>query len=159
FSYTASLDEIAHLTEHSIEVQLPFLQKLNPKAKIVCISMMAQNLEASLDIGKAIFEATKNRNVIVIASSDFTHYKSAEQASVLDASALEKIQTLEVEGFQREVESKNLSICGYGPISAAMHYSKLKGAKMAELLRYSNSGEVTGDYSNVVAYASLAIRK
>ncbi len=158
-SNLASMDDDAHVSEHSIEVQLPFLQHINPSAKIVCICMMGQDLDASRDIGKAIFEASKGKNVLVIASSDFTHYETAEKASALDAGAMERIQVLDDAGFQKKVEERGLSICGHGPIAAALHYSKLCGAKTAELLKYTNSGEETGDMQSVVAYASFAIRK
>ena len=163
-SRLADFDEMAHMHEHSIEVQIPFLQHLNPDAKIVCIAMMEQGLEASLDIGKAIHaavksEAAKGREIIVVASSDFTHYESAESARKKDTEALELIKQLKYSEFQTLVEAKQLSICGHGPIAVALCYSKLKGAKSAEVLKYTNSGEASGDYLQVVGYASIVVNK
>ncbi len=160
-SNLSSMDDEAHMGEHSIEVQLPFLQHLNKEARIVCICMMAQNIDAAQDIGQAIFKAQKEtkRNILLVASSDFTHFESAKKAEELDAAAMERIQVLDAQGFEEIVEKNRLSICGHAPIAAAMHYSKLKGSKTAELLKYTTSGAVTGDTSNVVAYAAFAVRK
>ncbi|MEM2138084.1 MAG: AmmeMemoRadiSam system protein B [Candidatus Anstonellaceae archaeon] len=157
----AKRDEIAHLKEHSSEVQLPFVQTVCPSAKIVCICMGWQDVPSAKDLGKAVHDAVwkTKRNAIVIASSDFTHYESAESAKRKDMPAIERLLALDEEGFEELVEERDLSICGHGPIAAAMHYAKLAGAKKCELLKYTNSGETSGDYGSVVAYASLAISK
>jgi AmmeMemoRadiSam system protein B len=157
----ARRDEAAHFSEHSSEVQLPFLQLCAPQAKAVCICMGYQDFDAAADLGKAIFNAVKKtkRNTIVIASSDFTHYESAESARKKDMPAIERLLALDDEGFEKMADSRLLSICGHGPIAAALHYAVLSGAKKCELLRYTNSGETTGDEASVVAYASLAIGK
>ena len=158
-SKAARRDELAHLGEHSSEVQLPFLQMVCPTAKIVCICMGYQENEFAADLGKAIFEAKKKtkRDIIVIASSDFTHYEAAAVARELDMKAIGRLLQMDEVGFEARVEERDLSICGHGPIAAAMHYAKLCGAKKCELLRYTNSGEATGDNAAVVGYASLAI--
>ncbi len=157
----ARRDELGHLREHSVEVQLPFLQESCPSAQFVGICMGLQDLPAARDLGKAIFDAVAKlkRNAIVIASSDFTHYEPAESAKKKDMPAIERLLALDEAGFDRMVREKDLSICGHGPIAAAIYYSRLSGAKNCELLKYTNSGEATGDYSNVVAYASLAINR
>lgn len=157
----ARRDELAHLREHSVEVQLPFLQEACPNAAFVGICMGVQELPAARDLGKAIFDAVQKlkRNAIVIASSDFTHYESADSAKKKDMPAIERLAGLDEAGFERVVREGDLSICGHGPISAAMYYARLAGAKNCELLKYTNSGEATGDKSSVVAYASLAISK
>ncbi len=155
----ARKDELGHLREHSSEVQLPFLQEACPNASFVGICMGVQDLLCAQDLGKAIFEAVKKtkRNAIVIASSDFTHYEPADSAKKKDMAAIERMLTLDEAGFESLVEEKDLSICGHGPIAAAMHYAALAGAKKCELLKYTNSGEASGDFSQVVAYAALAI--
>ncbi|MCX8195141.1 MAG: MEMO1 family protein [Candidatus Micrarchaeota archaeon] len=157
----AQRDELAHFREHSCEVQLPFLQEACPHAKFVAVCMGIQDLAPAQELGRAIFEAIKKtrKNAIVIASSDFTHYESAESAKKKDMLAIERLLKLDEAGFESLVEERGLSICGHGPIAAAMHYSKLAGAKKCELLKYTNSGEASGDYYQVVAYASLAISK
>ncbi len=150
-------EEEAHRMEHSIEVQLPFLHAVNPSAKIVPISMMDQSLEGANDVANALLAAEKNlgREAVLVASSDFSHYVPSEMAEKADKEAMGHILGLDAEGFQKEVRAKNWSICGYGPISVAMLYAKAKGSKKALEVMYTNSGEVTGDYSQVVAYASI----
>jgi AmmeMemoRadiSam system protein B len=157
---TAAQDEIAHLQEHSCEVQLPFLQTVAPQLKIACICMGWQEIEYAQELGKAIFEAVRKtkRNAIIIASSDFTHYEEAGVAEKKDRAAIAKLLGMDEAGFLETAEALQVSACGAGPIAAAMHYSKLAGAKKCELLKYTNSGEATKDYSSVVGYASLAIR-
>ncbi len=156
-------NEAAHIGEHSIEVQLPFLQTINPQAKIVAICMGWQDEGTCEMLAKSIFDAVSQpafagRNILLIASSDFTHYESGERARQLDAQALEFIKALEAGELEREVEASSLSICGHGPIAVALQYSKLAGAKSASLLRYTNSGKETdGDERQVVAYASFVI--
>lgn len=156
-------NEAAHLMEHSIEVQLPFLQTINPKAKLVAICMGRQDEPTAKMIGESIASVLSSsqfskRNILLIASSDFTHYETGESARAHDAQPLEFIKALEADEFEREVEASNLSICGHGPIAAVLHASKLLGAKKAQLLRYTNSGkETNGNESQVVAYASFAI--
>lgn len=157
----ARRDETAHLQEHSCEVQLPFLQICAPQARIVCICMGWQDGKSSDDLGRAIFAAVEKtgRNAIVIASSDFTHYESAEAAKAKDLQAISLLEKMDMAGFESLVDARDLSICGHGPIAAALSYSMLSGAKKCELLEYTNSGEATGDFREVVAYASLAIGK
>jgi AmmeMemoRadiSam system protein B len=153
-------DERAHEFEHSIEVQLPFLQFLYKKTRIVPICMGFQDPESARDVANAVFKAAAEtrRNVLFIASSDFTHFESAEGARARDRPALAALEKLDAGGFQKARERKNASICGYGTITAAIVYARLKGCTRAKLLKYANSGDVTGDFNQVVAYASAAMR-
>jgi len=155
----AGFDDAAHEQEHSIEVQLPFLQFVygSNELEFVPVCMMAQDHAAAEDLAKAIHEAEKEsgREVFVLASSDFTHFESEKSASEKDHLALKALEELDVAGFERVKLDKRASICGYGPIMVAAEYAKLKGAKKARVLKYATSGEVTGDYSNVVAYCSI----
>lgn len=155
----ARRDETAHQQEHSCEVQLPFLQVCAPSARIVCICMGWQDEKSAEDLAKAIFEAAKKtkRNIIVIASSDFTHYESAQSAKEKDTQAISLLENMDAAGFESLIDARDLSICGHGPIACALIYSKLAGAKKCELLKYTHSGEVTGEGGEGVAYASLAM--
>ncbi len=154
-------DEKAHVLEHSIEVQLPFIQMRNPKAKIVPICMMDQSLGASVDLGKALFNAVSEygKEVVVVASSDFSHYVSPETAKRNDNAALSFITAMDVRGFQQRVEGRGWSICGYGPISALMECAKKMRCKEGETIHYTNSGEYGGEKDRVVGYASVIFPK
>lgn len=159
FGKIARRDETAHQQEHSCEVQLPFLQLAAPSARMVCICMGWQDAPAAEDLGKSIFTAARklSRNIIFIASSDFTHYESAEAANEKDREAIGHLRAMDWQGFESLVSARDLSICGHGPIAAALAYSALAGAKKCELLRYTHSSEVTGKGEEGVAYAALAI--
>lgn len=154
-------DERAHMMEHSVEVQIPFIQTLNPKAKVVPICMMDQSLEASADLGKAIFNAISeyNKSVVVIASSDFSHYVAPEIAKKNDMAAVSFITGLDPEGFQHRAIEHDWSICGHGPIAAVLEYVKRMRCKQGEMLYYTNSGEYGGETDRVVGYASVVFPK
>ncbi|MCX6778386.1 MAG: MEMO1 family protein [Candidatus Micrarchaeota archaeon] len=158
-SKAAEFDEEAHRLEHSIEVQLPFLQVLYKNPTFVPISLMANDIETFEDVGRSVFKAVEqdSRDFFMIASSDFTHYESVDEAKVKDSLAIEAIKKLDYKSFLETVESNHISICGYGPIATMLVYSKLKGASFIEILRYGHSGEVSGDASKVVAYASIVL--
>ena len=152
------LDEQAHMSEHSIEVQLPFIRKVNPEAKIVPVCMMDQGLEAARDSAGAVLAAEKEtgRKIAVIASSDFSHYLPPEEAKEKDEAALSFIIGMDEGEFAKRVKDKGWSICGPGPILAAMHYSAATGCREGKLLWWTNSGMSSGDTERVVGYASVA---
>jgi hypothetical protein len=152
------IDEKAHRVEHSIEMQIPFLQFLYDEAiKFVPICMMLQDLETSREVGEAIARASKERNVIIIATTDLTHYEPDKRARRLDAKALDAILKLDETILQRRIIELGLSMCGYGPVSAALVAAKELGARRAKLLKYATTGEITGDRSSVVGYSSIKI--
>ncbi|MCX6771048.1 MAG: AmmeMemoRadiSam system protein B [Candidatus Micrarchaeota archaeon] len=155
----ARRDETAHASEHSCEVQLPFLQMCALDARIVCICMAWQDEKSTEDLAKAIFATARKlkRNAIVIASSDFTHYESAESARKKDEGAISLLEKMDAVGFESLIDARDLSICGHGPIACALIYGALAGAKKCELLSYTHSSVVTGEGGEGVAYASLAI--
>jgi hypothetical protein len=159
-SQVANFDEEAHSFEHSAEVQLPFLQTIFKEVKAVEICMGLQDYDTAMDIGDAIFQAAKETNsqVIVIASSDFTHYESAELAKRNDENAIKYIEEMKTREFVDQVKHEEMSICGYGSIAAAMEFARRNEAK-ASLLKYANSGDATGDYDSVVGYASILFWK
>ncbi|MDR0911903.1 MAG: AmmeMemoRadiSam system protein B [Methanobrevibacter sp.] len=149
-------DYLPHLREHSIEVHLPFLQYFSKDFKIVPIVINYQNKELIDILSVAIVETIKltNRNVVVIGSSDFTHYQSSFDAYSNDKLILDAISNFDTDNIFSLVEKYNLSICGYGSIAVTLNVSKFLGSKTFELLKYGTSGDVSGDHSSVVAYMS-----
>jgi AmmeMemoRadiSam system protein B len=153
-----ALDESAHIYEHSIEVQLPFLQYLFKDIKIVPICIMDQRLAIMKELGEKLANTLRG-DCIVIASTDFSHYIPNEKAYEKDLKAIDAIKKLDENHLLKIVRDDGLSMCGYGPVAAAIIYSRLKGATKGELLKYMTSGDVTGDKSSVVGYGSLALMK
>jgi AmmeMemoRadiSam system protein B len=153
------VDETAHRSEHSIEVQLPFLQYLyGDSFKMVPICFMMQDLETAMDVGRALVEALVNRNVIVVASSDFTHYETAERVNRKDLAAIKAIENLDTRTFYSVLRENNITACGYAPIAALMTYAKGLCAKEVTMLSHINSGDVIGDHSSVVGYAAITFK-
>jgi len=152
-------DETAHKYEHSIEVQLPFLQHRFSDFKIVPICMGMQDEETALDVGSELAEAVRkvNKKVVIIASSDFSHYKPDKVAREDDAYFINSILNMDMPGFYRKLYERNASVCGYGTIAAMLTASKEIGATKATLLKYSTSGDTTGDFSAVVGYAGIIV--
>jgi len=154
------IDDTSHRYEHSIEVQIPFLQYLfGSSFKIVPICMMMQDLQTSKDVGLAIVEATSKKNVLIIASTDLTHYESHKSAEAKDKLAIEAILKQDELLLQSTIEANNISMCGYGPTSATILASKKLGATGAQLICYKTSGDITSDRSRVVGYASISMNK
>jgi AmmeMemoRadiSam system protein B len=154
------VDEVAHRHEHSIEVQLPFLQYLyGDKFKFVPICFLMQDLQSAVEVGRALTEALVDRNAVVIASSDFTHYESQQSVNRKDLAALKAVEALDVKQFYSVLEEQNVSACGYAPIAALITYAKGLGAQKAELLSHRTSGDITGDTRSVVGYAAVSIKK
>ncbi len=160
-----ALDDVGHIYEHSLEVHIPFLQyiyaKKDVKFKLVAVAMLLQTLNAVRDLGEAILECIDSiiEDVFIIASTDFTHYESAESARAKDEKAFEAILDLDYRKLVENVYEYNISMCGYGPTATLLYIaSKLDGVNV-KLLKYGHSGEVTGDDSEVVSYASFIIYK
>ena len=154
------VDELAHRYEHSIEVQLPFLQFLYGNAfKIVPICFLMHDYDSAVEVGRALEEVLEPTNTVVIASSDMTHYEPAKTAAAKDQAALKAVTDMDAKRFYETVEKQNITACGYAPITALITYAKGINAKEAKLLSYHNSGDITGDYSSVVGYAAVSFRK
>lgn len=156
------VESTGHQAEHSIEVQLPFLQFLyKEEVKFVPISMMLQDVTTAQEVGQAVAQGLKNsgKNAVILASTDFSHYESHETAQEKDSKAIEAILQFDEEGLYKTVSSLNISMCGYGPVMAMLTATKLLGAKNAELLKYATSGDTSGNYSQVVGYAAIKISK
>lgn len=152
----ATADFTAHLYEHSIEVQLPFLQYFSNDFSIVPITMGSQTFSASSDLAKAIFEANEElkKSYAVIASTDLSHFNNQEKANTVDGYVLEDIEDMNEFKLFEEVIQYNITMCGYGPVMTAISLSKMTDKNDCEILAYGTSGDVTGDLSSVVGYAS-----
>jgi len=154
------VDELAHRFEHSIEVQLPFLQYLyGSEFKIVPICFLMQDLPSAREVGQAVAKVLAGKNSVIIASSDMTHYEPQERAAKKDKMALEAMEALDEAKFYSIVEAQRISACGYGPIAALITAAKILGVKGAKVLSYKTSGDVTGDRSSVVGYAAVCFAK
>ncbi|HJW97523.1 MAG TPA: AmmeMemoRadiSam system protein B [Candidatus Bathyarchaeia archaeon] len=159
-SKIVDVDESAHSFEHSIEVQLPFLQYLyGNDFKIVPICFLMQDLNSAREVGEAIAKVAARKNTVIIASSDMTHYEPQEKAQKKDSKALEAITAMNEADLYSAIESQHISACGYGPIAALITSAKHLGVKEAKLLCYKTSGDVIGDYSAVVGYAAVCFKK
>ena len=153
-------DSVAHQYEHSIEVQLPFLQYLyGQKLKFVPICFLMQDLQSSRGVGEAVGNALSGKNALVIASTDMTHYEPQERAERKDRLAIDAAIKMDEELYYSTVESRRISTCGYGPVVAAITAAKLLGATKAQLLCYLTSGDIMRDYSSVVGYASISFMR
>ncbi|MCL4365443.1 AmmeMemoRadiSam system protein B [Candidatus Marsarchaeota archaeon] len=152
-----TIDDEAHRLEHSIEVQLPFLQKVVKTPKCCFVCMGDQSVKSAEILGRSIGGAAKrlNRNITVIASSDFNHYESAVTAKSKDMPAIKELIKLNYKEFDGKIRKLGDSACGHGPVAVSAIFGKECGAKEGHLLRYSNSGDITGDYASVVAYSSI----
>ena len=154
------VDDVAHRFEHSIEVQLPFLQYLyGSEFKFVPICFQMQDLASAVEVGNALVEVLANKNAVVIASSDMTHYEPQANASAKDLAALKAVEAMDARRFYSVIEARNVTACGYGPIATVITYAKGLGAREAKLLSYKSSGDITGDYSSVVGYAAISFKK
>ncbi|MDP8208866.1 MAG: AmmeMemoRadiSam system protein B [Candidatus Electryonea clarkiae] len=163
-----SFNPKVHQREHSVEVQVPFIQVLFPGLKIVPVVMGAPDLQLCRDFGKALAEVIGNRNALVVASSDLSHYPGYEDAKKVDHKTLDAIKTFNPEEVKQAIEEQeksgvaNLSTCacGAGPIMTALTTAKHLGATTASVVSYANSGDVlTGDKSRVVGYGAVVLHK
>ena len=153
-------DEQAHLLEHSLEVQLPFIQYYSKDAAIVpiCVSHEAGYDELE-NLGRALAEAIRDfgRETLIVASTDMSHYVSQKTAEKKDMLAIRKVLDLDPAGLYETVTEERISMCGYQPTAAALVAAIGLGAIGAELVRYRTSGETTGDYAQVVGYAGIRV--
>jgi len=155
-----AVDELAHLQEHSIEVQLPFLQYMyGNRFSFVPICMMLQLRDVCVEVGNAIAKALESENAVVIASTDFTHYEPQGRAYEKDLKVLKTIEALDPDTMLRFVDSLPVSMCGPGPVASMLYAVKKLGARKATILKYATSGDVTGDKFSVVGYGSVKVEK
>ncbi len=159
-SSNLSDDEAAHEKEHSLEVQLPFIQLLNPKATIVPITVMSADIKECSEIASAIAEVLENydEEVLIVVSSDMNHFESEEVTEKKDKLAIEKVLNLDPEGLLAVTSAEHITMCGVVPSTIALMAAKTLGAREAELTEHSTSGKTSGDLNNVVGYAGIIIR-
>lgn len=152
-------DRLAHLHEHSLEVQVPFLQRRNPGIRIVpvALALRSPNDIESLGDALAVVLADWPEEVLMVASSDMTHYESSQAAEAKDRLAIDRILALDARGLWDTVRNHGISMCGVVPTTVLLRAAERLGASRAELVRYTNSGETSGDYASVVGYAGLVI--
>lgn len=154
-------DPLAHLHEHSLEVELPFLQYFKTDLKIIPIAFLSDNIKILQEIGKEIAGTIKELKLkdsfTIVASTDMTHYEQHDVAQKKDKLAIESILELNEEKLMRTIGEFNISMCGYAPVIAMLSLAKALGAKNSKLIKYQTSGEVTGDFDSVVGYAGIII--
>jgi|SRR5208283_5055408 len=155
-----SRDTLAHDFEHSIEVQLPFIACFSGNARIVPITVKNASLRDCKTIGEGIARAVKHsgRSVVIVASSDMSHYISDPLARKLDNLALHEVLKLDPEGLYTVIVRQNISMCGFIPATIMLYAAKTLGALEARLVKYATSGEVSGDYERVVGYAGVVVK-
>jgi hypothetical protein len=144
----------AHAQEHALEIQLPFLQFALGNLSFVPLVMGDQNALTCRDLADVIGQVAKKRHVLIVASSDLSHFHDYKKASQLDGIVLKHIQDNDVEGLLDSLARDKAEACGGGPMAVAMLVAHKLGARHSLLLKYANSGDVTGDKRSVVGYAS-----
>lgn len=154
-------DSDAHRYEHSIEVEIPILQYFKKNFEIVPICILSEDVDALKEIGNTVAGVIKQvklqGSVLIIASSDLTHYQPQQQASKKDKEAIEAIINLDVDKLNEKVKGLGITMCGSAPVSVMLVAAKALGAKRGELVRYETSGDVTGQTDSVVGYAGILL--
>jgi AmmeMemoRadiSam system protein B len=152
-------DSFAHTYEHSLEVQVPFLQAIREDVRIVPICLSHWSLEQLIELGSRLGRLINKRadKPLILASSDMSHYEPGDVARIKDHQAIDRILALDPEGLYRVVRDNRISMCGVIPTVVMLAAALVMGATSAELIRYGNSGDVTGDQSEVVGYAGLVV--
>jgi AmmeMemoRadiSam system protein B len=162
------VDHRAHLMEHSLEVQLPFLQARQPDLRMVPICLSHIRYDICEKIGRAIasviwriqtppFEKGGAGGALIVASSDMTHYEPHEAAKKKDSLAIDRIMALDAKGLLDICARERITMCGVVPVAVMLIAAKELGAKEASLLKYATSGDVSGDYDAVVGYAGMLV--
>jgi len=152
-------DSVAHQREHSLEVQVPFLQYLRPDVSISAVCLGYGDYDALQQIATGVAAAVKEfaGEVLIVASSDMTHYESADSARQKDEAALERVLALDACGLLETCRSRKITMCGVTPSAVMIDAACQLGAVKAELIAYGNSGDVTGDNRQVVGYAGVMV--
>lgn len=153
-------DATAHKFEHSLEVQVPFLQHLQPKLTLAPLVISHISYTTCREVGLAVASAIQEYGmpVLMVASTDMTHYESRSSASVKDHRAMKHIEQLDPEGLYHTVTSQGITMCGIMPTTVTLIAALELGATKAELVRYTDSGETSGDTDQVVGYAGFVVK-
>jgi AmmeMemoRadiSam system protein B len=151
-------DKRPHITEHALEIQLPFLQVALKKFSLCPLIMGQQDFDLCTRLSQALFDCIGQRDdVLVVASSDLSHFHSYAKASAMDQLIAKRIETFDIDGLSRDLEEGKSEACGGGAILTAMLYAQQREKKNSLILKYANSGDVTGDKSSVVGYLAAVI--
>ncbi len=155
-----SADSAAHLMEHSLEVQLPFIFSVNRNASIVPVTVMQANAEECAEMGASIARAISacGKEVLIAVSSDMNHYETEARTREKDRLAIDEVLKLDPVGLLKVAARKSISMCGVIPAAIALTAARRLGARSARLVKYSTSGEVSGDFRQVVGYAGIIIQ-
>ena len=153
-------DDVAHRREHSLEVQLPFLQTLSKKFQFVPIAIGTLKFDELAELGHALSRVITHSDepVLLVASSDMNHYESEEITHVKDHQAIDQMLALNPRGLHDTVRREGITMCGCGPAVSALTAALDLGATRAELVRYATSANVLGDRNDVVGYAGMLFR-
>ena len=147
----------AHAQEHSLEIQLPFLQVVLKDFRLVPIVMGEQDLRICNELSAVIADVIKGKNALVIASTDLSHFHTYDEAVALDRKFLQQVDAFDHEGLDKALRAGECEACGAGPVVAVMLAAQALGANKSEVLNYANSGDVTGDHSRVVGYMAAVL--
>lgn len=147
----------AHASEHAVEVQIPFIQRALPGAKIVPVIMGSQDQRTIRDLAEALAKIAKSKKILVVASTDMSHFLTKKEANVLDASTIALVKTLSTEALLRKVERHENIMCGGGPVISALMYAKKSGPVQVEVLQYADSSEAGTPETSVVGYFAAAV--
>ena len=152
-------DSVAHSTEHSLEVQIPFLQVLQPEFTFVPIALGTVRFEDLAAVGEAIGQviASSGEEILLLTTSDLNHYENDATTRVKDRKAIDQILALDARGLYDTCRNEAISMCGLGPTVAMLTALQSLGSKRAELVRYATSGDVSGDFGAVVGYAGMLL--
>jgi AmmeMemoRadiSam system protein B len=150
-------DSVAHGTEHSLEVQIPFLQVLRPAFTFAPIALGTVQFDELVAIGEGIGSvlAAAGEEILLVTTSDLNHYENDETTRVKDHQAIERLLAMDARGLYDACRNEDISMCGLGPAVAMLTAMHSVGAKKAELVKYATSGDVSGDYAAVVGYAGM----
>ena len=146
----------AHVREHSLEMQLPFVRRLLPRAAIVPLVVGWQTPVVSRELGRALAVALRDMPAVMVASSDLSHYEDASTAHAMDLQVIEAVEQFDPDALQALLERNDRHACGGGPMVAVMRAAKALGARDSVILNYADSGDVSGDKSSVVGYLAAA---
>jgi AmmeMemoRadiSam system protein B len=152
-----TLNHVSQDMEHSLEIQLPFLQHVLGDFALIPIMMGDQEWDSAVRLGQALVKAVGEQPALLVASTDLSHFHPYETAVRLDQVVLNHITAYDPEGLARTLGTRRAEACGGGPVMAVMLAAQGLGANRAVLLKYMNSGDVTGDHSSVVGYAAAAL--
>jgi len=153
-------DSAAHRSEHAIEVQLPFLQMLQPKLTFLPIAVGTSEFSVLQELGEKVAEVISGHSdkILIIASSDMNHYESDAITRVKDHKAIDRVLALDARGLWDVVMNEDISMCGFGPSVALLTAARKLGAGSATLVKYATSGDVSGDRDMVVGYAGIIVQ-